>query len=503
MKILSPRQLKEVETQTIKIQDIELINLMERAATSVLSWLKARLDVTQNHFTIICGIGNNGGDGLALGRLLVEENSQVKIYLQDNNTYSLDNLTNQKRLKAAKIPIDRFTTDTKFDFPPYTIVIDCIFGYGLTRPIDETWKSVITQINQSQNTVVSVDVPSGLFCDQINKNNDLIVQSEVTLTFQTPKLGLLLPDNQDYVKDFEILDISLDLQSIENEPSQYYYITSDYIPYFHKGRTKFSHKGEFGHAIIVGGSYGKMGANVLTAKAALKSGCGLVTSYVPKCGYQVLQTVFPEAMVMTDFSEDKITQFPEVEKFNAIAIGPGMGTDEKTMLAFEQFLTETDFKDKSLIIDADGINLLAKNPSLLKKIPENAIITPHSEELRRLTGEWEDDYDKIEKTKDLAQKHKIIIVSKNAHTAIFTPAGEVYFNSTGNPGMATAGSGDVLTGIITGHIAKGFEALDAAIFGVFLHGLSGDLAKEHLGEESLLASDIINYIPLAHKQLFG
>lgn len=503
MKILSPQQLKEVETQTIKIQDIELINLMERAATAVLNWLKSKLDVTQNHFTIICGVGNNGGDGLALGRLLNNENSQVRIYLQENNSYSLDNLTNQKRLKDLKIPVERFTTATQFEIPPYTIIIDCIFGYGLNRPIESDWKSVITQINQAPNTVISIDVPSGLFCDQINKDNDLIVQSEITLTFQTPKLGLLLSDNQRYVKEFEILDISLDLESIANQDSKLNYISSDFIPYFHKGRAKFSHKGEFGHALVIGGSHGKIGANVLTTKAIMKSGAGLVTSYIPKCGYEILQTSFPEAMVLTDFSEDRITAFPKIDKFNAIAVGPGMGTDEKTLLVFEQFLNETDLNEKSLVLDADAINLLAQNHSLISKLPDNTILTPHEIELKRLIGEWKDDYEKIEKTRSFAQKYKLIIVSKSAHTAIFSPSGEIYFNSTGNPGMATAGSGDVLTGIITGHVAKGFEALEAAIFGVFIHGFSGDLAKQKLGEESLIASDIINYLPIAYKQLFG
>lgn len=503
MKILTPQQLREVETQTIEAQDIDLINLMERSAMSILHWLKARLDLTQNHFTIICGIGNNGGDGLALARLLNEEKSNVKVYLQDNNSYSLDNLTNQKRLKNAKINVERFTDETKFEFLPYTIIVDCIFGYGLTRPIDEEWKSVINQVNAAQNTVISVDVPSGLFCNQINQENDIVVKSEITLTFQTPKLGLLLSDNQEYVKDFEILDISLDTQSIQNQKSKYFYLSNEFIPHFHKARSKFSHKGNYGHALIIGGSHGKIGANILASKSILKSGAGLVTSYIPKCGYEIIQTSFPEAMVLTDFSEDKITQFPTIEKFNAIAIGLGMGTDEKTLRAFEQFLNETDLKEKTFVLDADAINLLAQNNELIKKLSQYTILTPHIGELKRLIGEWKDDYERIEKTKEFSQKYKLIVISKSAHTAIFSPDGEVYFNSTGNPGMATAGSGDVLTGIITAQIAKGFEALDAALFGVYLHGLAGDLAKEHLGEESLIASDIINYIPLAYKQLFG
>lgn len=503
MKILSPQQLKEVETQTIKIQDIELINLMERAAASVLHWFKERLDLSQNHFTIICGIGNNGGDGLALARLLTEENAAVRVYLQKNNSYSLDNLTNQKRLKDAKIPIEYFTGETKLTFYPQTIIVDCIFGYGLTRPIDEVWKPVITQINHAPNTVVSVDMPSGLFCEQVNKNEDLIVRSEVTLTFETPKLGLLLSDNREFVKDFEILDISLDFQSVENQPSRYHYISSDYIPRFFMGRPKFSHKGDYGHVIVIGGSHGKIGANILASKAALKSGCGMATSYLPRCGYPVLQTAVPEVMVVTDPDEDTITQFPEISKFDAVAIGPGMGTDEKTMQAFERFLNENDFKSKKLVIDADGINLLSMDPLLLEKLPAETILTPHFGELERLIGNWRDDYERMKKTREFAEKCGLVVVSKDAHTAVFSPSGEVFFNSTGNPGMATAGSGDVLTGIISAQLGKGFDPVDAAIFSVFLHGLAGDLAKDHLGQESLMAFDIVSYLPLAFKELFG
>ena len=504
MKILNPQQLREVETRTATIQQVDLIDLMERAATAVLNWLKARLDLTKSHFTIICGVGNNGGDGLALARLLSAEKAGVKVYLQKNNTYSLDNLTNQGRLKDAKIPVELYDENTRLEFLPHTIIIDAIFGYGLNRPIGEEWKPIISQINETQNSVISIDVPSGLFCDKINEEINPVVSSEITLTFQTPKLSLFLPENQDYVKDFDILDISLDLPTIQQQRSGLNYVSTDYIPYFYRERPKFSHKYEFGSALLIGGSYGKIGASLLAAKSILKSGAGLVTVHVPKCGYEIIQVSFPEAMVTTDFSEDKITKFPvDLNKFNTIAIGPGLGTDEKTALAMEEFLSEADLKNKNLVVDADGINLLSKNPDLIKKLPENTIITPHDKELERLIGEWENSFEKIEKTQKLSAESKLIIVSKGAYTQTFLPNGEVYFNSTGNPGMATAGSGDVLTGIIAGLLGKGFNASDAAVFGVFLHGLAGDLAAGQTGQESLLASDISNYLPAAYKQLFG
>lgn len=503
MKILSPEQLKRVETQTITIQDIELINLMERAANAILNWLKARLDVSKNSFTIICGIGNNGGDGLALGRLLWEEKANVKIYLQKNNTYSLDNLSNQKRLKELKIPFEYYDETTQLEIIPNSILIDAIFGYGLNRAIGTEWKPIIDQINQAPNTVVSVDVPSGLFCDQLNSKNDPIVQAEVTLTFQTPKLSLLIPENQEYVTDFEILDISLDLESIEKEDSELGYFSLNYVPQFYFKRPKFSHKYEYGNVLVIGGSYGKIGAALLAAKSVLKAGAGLVTLYVPKCGYSVVQTALPESMVMTDFSEEIISKFPNVDRFDTIVIGPGMGTDEKTYHAFEEFLSESDLTQKKIIIDADGLNLLSKHPNLLEKLPEETILTPHDKELERLMGSWENSYQKIEKIQEFVKLHKLIIVSKGFITQTFLSNGEAYFNSSGNPGMATAGSGDVLAGIIAGLYAKHYNASESAIFGVFLHGYAGDMAAQQLGEESIMAGDLVNYIPVAFKSLFG
>jgi hydroxyethylthiazole kinase-like uncharacterized protein yjeF len=503
MKILSPEQIKRVETQTITIQDIDLINLMERAASAVLNWLKARLDVSQNSFTIVCGIGNNGGDGLALGRLLWEEKANVKIYLQKNNTYSLDNLSNQKRLRDLKIPIEYFDESTQLEFIPNSILIDAIFGYGLSRPIGDDWRNIIHQINAAPNTVISIDVPSGLFCHQINSSENPIVESEVTLTFQTPKLSLFLPENQKYVKEFEILDISLDWESILKEDSKLGYFSLNYVPQFYFKRPKFSHKYNYGNVLIIGGSYGKIGATLLAAKAVLKSGAGLVTAYLPKCGYTIFQTAFPEAMILTDFSEDKITKFPKVDRFDTIIIGPGLGTDEKTYLAFEEFLAENDLSQKKIIIDADGLNLLGKHPELINKLPKETILTPHDKELERLMGKWETSVEKIEKLQKFVQEKNLIVVSKGFFTQTFLSNGEAHFNSSGNPGMATAGSGDVLAGIIGGLYAKGYPSFQAAIFGVFLHGYSGDLAAQQIGEESIIASDLVNYLPMAFKSLFG
>lgn len=503
MKILTPEQLREVETQTVVLQDIEPIALMERAATAVFNWLSEFLDVKEHHFTLICGAGNNGGDGLALARLLVEYSSHATIYLMESDSYSINNLENQLKLKDAKIPFEIISAETKLEIAPYSIIVDAIFGYGLNRPIDESWKSIIEQINQTKNRVVAIDMPSGLYCEKLNEKQDTIVNATYTVTFQTPKISLLIPENQQYVGTFVLLNIGLEAAAIDQQESTYHFFTNYDAFRYKLYRNKFSHKYNFGNVLVIGGSYGKIGAAIMAAKASLRSGLGLVTLYVPKCGYEIVQTYLPEAMVLTDFSEEKIIQFPKIDNYNTLLVGPGLGLDEKTAFAFEQFLTETDLHNIQLVLDADAINLLAANPKLLETLPENTILTPHEGELKRLIGDWASSFDKFELAKKFAVDHKVVLLGKGAFTQTFLPSGEIFFNSTGNPGMATAGSGDVLAGMIAANVGKGFHPFDSALFGVFLHGLAGDLVAIELGEESLMATDIIASIPIAFRKLFG
>lgn len=503
MKILSPKQLKAVETQTVKVQDIELNSLIERNAQAVLEWLKQRINLPQAHFTIICGIGNNGADGLALARLLYFENAHIQIYLQENNTYSLGNLSQQKALRQVKIPFVTYTSESQLEFPAQTIIIDCIFGFGLEWEIEENWRPIIQQINNSEHTVVSLDMPSGLFCHQSNLDPERIVQSDVTLTYQTPKLSLLLAQNEEFVPNFEILDVGLDRNLINLQDSKFNYVDPSSLYGLLGPRNKFTQKYDFGNLLIIAGSYGKIGAAILSAKAALRTGAGLVTSHLPKCGYSIMQSAFPECMVSVDENETVITKFPSIGKFDCVAIGPGLRTDELTARVFEEFLNSNNFENTQLVLDADAINLLAKNSNLISSLPPKTILTPHAKELERLIGKFEDPYKQIEAIQQFTMEHKLIIVAKAAHTAVYTPDGQIYFNSTGNPGMATAGSGDVLTGIIAAQLAKGFPNEIATILGVYLHGLAGDLARNELGEESLIASDIISHISTAYRNMMS
>jgi len=502
MKILNPEQLKIIENETVVKQNIELIDLMERAATAVFEQIKLKHRISNTDFVVFCGSGNNGGDGLVLSRLLKNGGSNPKVYLLKSENYSEDNLANQKRLKKTGVETIYFDEYTDFDFSNQPVVIDTLFGYGLNRPVEGGLKKIIDKINQSNCQIISVDLPSGMYCDRLNSADDSIVHSDICLTFDSPKLSMLLPENSKNIKDFQILDIGFDRNSIESQSTDFYYTDRASVSGLKKQRERFGYKYNYGNLLVVGGSRGKMGAVFFSAKAAMRCGAGLVTAYIPKDGSTILQSLLPEAMLMTDFSEDRIIGFPKINRFDTIAIGPGLGTDEKTEFGFEQFLSENEFKNKKLIIDADGINLLSQNKNLLRKLPKNTILTPHDKELERLIGGWNDSIEKINKIKNLTKEYGLIVVSKGAFSQIHTADGKIYFNSTGNPGMATAGSGDVLTGMIAGLLGRGYEPKEAAILGVYLHGLSGDLAVDEIGEESMIATDLIDFIPKAFQKIF-
>ena len=264
-----------------------------------------------------------------------------------------------------------------------------------------------------------------------------------------------------------------------------------------KARDKFSHKGSYGHALIAAGSYGKMGAAVLSVKAALHSGAGLVTARIPKCGYDIMQISNPEAMVIVS-GENELQQVPDLTAFTSIAVGPGIGTSENTVDFLKNLLQQ--FR-QPLVLDADALNIISGNEALLELIPENSVLTPHVGEFRRLVGVWNSDDEKMEKLIALSVRHKVVTILKGANTTVVSAEGKTYINNTGNPGMAKGGSGDVLTGIIISLLSQAYSSTDAAVLGVYIHGLAGDFAKTDLGETAMTASDIISNLPKAFKTL--
>lgn len=491
MYILSPQQTAKADKATIKNTGITSVDLMEYAATSCFQWLHSKLQGENIQIQVFCGIGNNGGDGLVIARHLHQHNYKVNCYIvnfSDKRTEEF--IVNHIRLKEIGLmPID---LNNENDFPEIKagdMVVDAIFGNGLSRNPEGFTKKLIQYLNGISAFTLAVDIPSGLFGDKSVTDAAAVLKASHTLTFQTPKMAFLLPENKDFVNTWEVIDIGLDQNYIRSlKPKTHYITKTDIIPLY-KTRNKWDHKGTYGHSLIIGGSFGKMGAVVLASKAALKIGSGLVSAYIPKCGYEILQISVPEVMVEVD-TDSVLTYFNFKTTPTAIGIGPGMGTTEKTAQGFENFIKDNKLP---LVIDADGINLLSKNQLLLNYLPKKTILTPHPKELERLIGTWENDYEKLTKTVEFSKKHKVIVVIKGAHTVIINGDNK-YFNSTGNQALATGGSGDVLTGIITGLIAQGHEPINAAIFGVYLHGKTADIAFPKTGYETFTATTIFDYL---------
>jgi len=499
MKIFTPSQLKLADKYTIENEPISSIDLMERAAKSCVDFISTKLKYDES-ITIFCGVGNNGGDGLAIARLLLDKGFEnVKVYVVEfSKNHSLDFTINYKRLEN-KLQIKHIVDNSTIPEIIDGTVIDAIFGVGLNKSPHGFTKKLIQKINRSEAEIISIDMPSGLFANEHNIDSDSIILASNTLTFQSPKLSLLLPSYSAFVGDFIVIDILLHPDFIEKEESKYYFTCREIASKLIKRRSKYSHKGTYGHSLMIGGSSGKMGAILMATKAAVKSGSGLVSSLVPKCGYQILQTAVPEAMVLID-AENNIENLHLSINPSAIGIGPGLGTEISSADMLKHLFSE---KIAPLVLDADALNLISKHRELLETLPEGSVLTPHPKEFERLVGKWNNDFEKIKLALEFAINYQVVLVLKGANTAIFDTSGNVYFNSTGNPALATGGSGDVLTGIITSFLAQGLSNKEAAILGVYIHGLAADLAMEDgiESEESFSATNIIDYLGRAFNDL--
>ena len=491
-KILSAEQMRRADTFTIQHEPISSIDLMERAAMACKEWILSHLP-DKHLVSIVCGTGNNGGDGLALARLLRKERD-VEVFVLDSNKRSPDFETNLKRLKRCRrVRVTLLKSNDTLRLPWGTdLLIDALFGTGLTRAVEGRYAEAIHEMNSQRCTRLSIDMPSGLFADSPTPHDGVVFEADITLTFQMAKLAFMMPENYRFVGDFTVLPIGLSPEFIKKEETPYFFADTVTTPSFLCHRPKFSHKGDFGHCLLVAGSSGKMGAAILSARACLRSGTGLVTTHVPKAGVDIMQTAFPEAMVSIDSNDEIFSSLPDnLDRYNVVAAGPGLGTAPSTIDALKQLLKEC---HKPMVLDADALNCIAMEKDMLDLVPPNSILTPHHKEYERLAGEWADDFERLAKQSDFSAKHKVIVVFKGAHTTVSLPDGRVVFNNTGNPGMATAGSGDVLTGIIAGLLAQGAKPDYAAIYGAYLHGRAGDRAFSDKGN-GLIASDIVENIP--------
>lgn len=501
IKIFATDKVKELDQYTIQQEPISSIDLVERAATVFIHEFCRRYS-KQTRIVIFAGQGNNGADALAIARLLKDESFRVETYLF-NPTEHLSNECQQNKQRLLNMERVEFT-EVVHDFEPpmlseRDVVIDGLFGSGLNRPLSGGFAAVVNYINQSDAEVVAIDIPSGLFGEDNRKNDkESIIKANVTLTFGFPKLAFLFPENVQYVGEWKILDIGTHPGAIERFNTSYSLVTEDDISSVLLPRDRFAHKGTFGHALLVAGSKGKMGAALLAARACLRSGAGLLTTHIPQRGEIIFQTAFPEAMLSFDSNPDYFTSVPEISGYAAIGVGPGLGQHMESAAALERILQSS---SKPVVIDADAINMLASNKDLLNKIPPRSILTPHPKEFDRIAGESIHSYDRLIKAQSFATEHKLCIVLKGAYTAICSPAGNIYFNNCGNPGMATAGSGDVLAGVILGLLSQGYEPEAAAVMGVFLHATAGDIAAALQSEESMIAGDITDMLGKAFRQI--
>ena len=503
MKIFTGNQIHELDKYTIEHEPISSIDLIERASKAIYHAISAEYD-NRISFVVFAGPGNNGGDALAVSRMLAENGYNVSVFLFNiHNHLSEECATNKQRILDGK-KIKKFTEITvNFDPPTLdenTVVIDGLFGSGLNKPLSGGFASLVKYINASACKVISIDLPSGLMCEDNTYNIPTnIIKANQTFTLQQKKLAMLLADNQIFLGKIKVLDIRLSQEFIQNTDSPYQMVEENDIRSLLHHRNDFAHKGNMGNALIIAGSYGMAGASVLATKACLRAGVGKVTAVTPRRNYEIMQISVPEAVLQMDKDELYFSEPIDTEKYNAVGIGPGLGSLENTAIAL---IAQIRRATCPIVIDADALNILANHRAWMQQLPPGAILTPHPKEMDRLNnGINNGSYDRLRKAQELAEHFQVYIILKGHYSALCLPDGHIFFNTTGNSGMATAGSGDVLTGIITGLLAKGYKQEEACKLGMYLHGLAGDLAVKDLGKESLIASDIIKYLPQAFLRL--
>ncbi len=501
MKLVLTSDISKWDAYTLEHVPLHSNTLMERAAHAVFMWLD-RTFGKKASYCVICGPGNNGGDGFCIARMLSLKGRKVEVWYMDMKRPSADNQLNKNRLHACRQI--KFSNVTESDdlslIDEASVIVDAWMGTGFKGQWGEMWAKKVSYINSLHNMRVSVDIPSGIF-DHFH-DNIAAVKADYTLTFQQPKRSFFYPSTAKYIGKWIVLDIGLDFNFLKGYITPFRWTIKASIRNWIIKKDKFTHKGRGGHAFIIAGSTYMPGASVLAVEACVKTGAALVSYKVPKAAMESLVVNMPEAMLVPTVEDEKWSTFrlPSssfMEKVDAIGIGPGLGQQNDVLILLQSAMES----QKPLVIDADALNLLANHPEMLSKIPENTILTPHPGEFKRLFGIFENDYHRDEFASKEAVQRKIIIVLKGAYSRVFLPSGEIWYNTTGNPGMAKGGTGDVLTGIITSLLAQGYAPDKAAILGAFMHGVAGDIAASNKTEYGMNASDVVSCISEAWKTL--
>ena len=501
IKIFPTIQLKELDAYTIENEPVSSIDLMERASRALARAMSERWSA-ETPFTVFAGPGNNGGDALAVSRLLAERGCRVEVYLfNTKGTLSPDCETNKERL-AGVAGIDFHEITTQFVPPVLTaehVVVDGLFGSGLNKPLSGGFAAVVKYINTSPATVVAIDVPSGLMGEDNTYNIQAnIIRADLTLSLQLPKLAFLFAENAPFVGEWQLLDIGLSEEAIEENETDLALTEHEDVASMLKPRGKFAHKGNFGRALLIAGSQGMAGASVLAARACLRSGVGLLTVHIPFCNNFIVQTSVPEAMTEIDINDVRFSCATDTDDYQAVGIGPGLGKAGDTEAAL---LEQIESCQTPMVGDADALNLLGEHRSYIGRLPKGSILTPHPKELERLVGKCQNSYERLTKARELARSAGVHILLKGAYSVIIAPSGKCWFNPTGNPGMATGGSGDVLTGVVLALLAQGYDAETAARMAAYVHGLAGDIACKKHGVMGMTAGDIVTCLPPAWRML--
>ena len=501
IKIFPTIQLKELDAYTIENEPVSSIDLMERASRALARAMSERWSA-ETPFTVFAGPGNNGGDALAVSRLLAERGCRVEVYLfNTKGTLSPDCETNKERL-AGVAGIDFHEITTQFVPPVLTaehVVVDGLFGSGLNKPLSGGFAAVVKYINTSPATVVAIDVPSGLMGEDNTYNIQAnIIRADLTLSLQLPKLAFLFAENAPFVGEWQLLDIGLSEEAIEEKETDFALTEHEDVASMLKPRGKFAHKGNFGRALLIAGSQGMAGASVLAARACLRSGVGLLTVHIPFCNNFIVQTSVPEAMTEIDINDVRFSCATDTDDYQAVGIGPGLGKAGDTEAAL---LEQIESCQTPMVVDADALNLLGEHRSYLGRLPKGSILTPHPKELERLVGKCQNSYERLTKARELARSAGVHILLKGAYSVVIAPSGKCWFNPTGNPGMATGGSGDVLTGVVLALLAQGYDAETAARMAAYVHGLAGDIACKKHGVMGMTAGDIVTCLPPAWRML--
>ncbi len=510
MKVATAEQMQEMDRKAIETYRIPGIVLMENAgkgATEVIS--NAFPDIQKRKIAIVAGKGNNGGDGFVIARYLQNRGISVKVYLlADLKVLRGDAETNLQIFQKMKgevisVPSSKDYQKVKKELEKFDLLIDAIFGTGLDAEVRGYYREVIDHINTLQEPIVAIDIPSGLDANT-GKPLGTAVRATLTVTFGLPKVGHLIPPGPDYVGEVKLVDIGYPKKLVEEEKIQTHLIEHEETrQWLSTPRPLNTHKGDYGHLLVIAGSVGKTGAAAMACEAALRVGAGLVTLAVPKSLNAIMEVKLTE--VMTEPLPETPKQTLSLRAFNsilrlcenkkAVIIGPGVGTFKETQSLILKLLKTMNLP---IILDADGLTALATQPKIFPTTNRSLVLTPHPGEMARIIRSTpkEVQEDRIGISRNFAQSHHVHLLLKGYRSLIATPKGEVFINPTGNPGMASGGTGDVLTGMIGGFICQGFDILPSLQMAVYLHGLAGDHMARELGEKSLIATDIIERIPV-------